>query len=89
MKLVGHEKAQATVFHHNGQDTLWSYNTPVLFVYADGWVVCTGLYSATTRRHIGWFLKELYPMISFADIKAMVEGHYDYNYLTGEIRPLS
>lgn len=86
MKLTGHKNAQAEVYISNVRDALWSYNTHVMSIYPDGWVVCFGLYSATTRRHISWFLKEFYPMITYAQVKAMVEGNYEYNYLTGETR---
>ena len=29
----------------------------------------TGLYSATTRKHIGYFLKEYYPDLCYQDIR--------------------
>lgn len=43
----------------------------------DCWtLVCTGTYSATTRKQIGWFLKEYFGNVAYQDIKFIVEtGH--------------
>lgn len=41
------------------------------------WVACTGLYSMTTRHQIGYFLKEYAPLISYQDIKMIVESNGD------------
>lgn len=37
---------------------------------------CSGLYSMTTRKQIGWFLREYFPQITFADIKKACENSY-------------
>ena len=30
---------------------------------------CTGTYSQTTRKQIGWFLREYFPKINYSDMK--------------------
>lgn len=49
-----------------------SYNTPVLIIFNNEMEV-TGLYSKTTRKQIGWFLKEYFPNISYQDVKKAYE----------------
>ena len=54
-----------------------SYDTVVINVAVgkkEGrWIECTGLYSRTTRKQIGWFLKEYFPELTYQDIKKIVE----------------
>lgn len=90
--LTGHESAQAQVLHINGVRALVSYQTTVARLNSDGWLEVVGLYSATTRRHIGWFLKEycenadgIYPDFSIA--KLCAEDRMRYNIHTGEVLP--
>lgn len=33
------------------------------------WLVCSGTYSATTRKQIGWFLKEYFGNVTYQDAK--------------------
>ena len=70
----------------DGTLTLYSYTTAVIRVTPAGWLSCTGLYSATTRRHIGYFLREYYPFLSYHDVKRIYENNQEFNVLTGEIR---
>lgn len=35
-------------------------------------VECTGTYSQTTRKQIGWFLKEYMPHLNYFDMKSIV-----------------
>ena len=79
--------AQAGVcFTEHGNIKLVSYSTTVLVLTGEGWMTCSGLYSATTRKHIGAFLKEYAPNVSFSTISNMVKGGYDFNICTGKIR---
>lgn len=71
-----------------GMLTLYSYTTAVIRVTPAGWLSCIGLYSATTRRHIGYFLREYYPFLSFQDVKRLYEKNQAFNVLTGEIKEL-
>ena len=64
---------------------LISYTTPVCFIDNDGFLSCTGTYSATTRKHIGAFLKEYAPMLDYYDAKKAYENGFKININTGEI----
>lgn len=77
--------AQAHVeIDDNGNKFLVSYVTTVLCLTADGWLSVNGLYSATTRRHIGAFMKE-YTNYSYHTAKDCYWGDYALNLETGEI----
>ena len=68
-KMDSHKYANCriSVYHEDGRVTcvsLWSYSTDVCGIYLDkddgAWhVYCTGTYSPTTRKQIGWFSCEL------------------------------
>ena len=83
-KLSAHESAQAhVVLHDDGTIDLISYTTLVCRIFSDGRMECTGLYSRTTIKHIGWFMKE-YTRGTYHDAKkAYCDGMF-YNVLTGE-----
>ena len=63
---------------------LVSYSTAVAWVYDDGFIGCSGAYSATTRKHIGAFAKEF--GLSYYDFKKCYEQGIEWNYKTGEER---
>ena len=77
--------AQATVIITD-EIILRSYQTDVIIVSADGWLVCTGTYSATTRRHIGAFMKE-YGYGDYHLAKMLYKEGMKMNIHTGEIVP--
>lgn len=86
VKLASHPYAQAQVrFYADGSMTLISYSTPVVHVTSDGFVAVDGLYSATTRKHIGYFAKEYLAPLGYHDLKAACENGYIINYKTREI----
>lgn len=64
-----------------------SYSTTVIVVDADGWLTCTGTYSQTTRRQIGWFMREM-GFGTYQLAKMMYEDGRRYNIHTGEIESL-
>ena len=72
------------VFDDNGIN-LVSYTTLVCNINNDGFLTCTGTYSATTRKHIGAFLKEYAPNTSYQIAKYCYENNCAYNIHTGEI----
>ena len=85
-KLRNHPYANCRVYEHQvtGKETdklirtwaLCSYKTFVLEVTetSAGWFLnCHGLYSMTTRRHIGWFLDDIGSPFTFQDAKCSVE----------------
>lgn len=66
-RLKGHEQAQAHIIRDHNKIELWSYSTKVLiYDTINQTIECTGLYSATTRRHISWYMDETF------------NGKYDY-----------
>lgn len=80
-KLNDHKHAQCHVQYDNSKDfyVFWSYNTPVITVkiYGDNepglrGFTCFGTYSPTTRKQIGYFLKEYFPDITYQDMKSIV-----------------
>lgn len=80
--------AQARVIHmDNGYIALRSYKTVVATISENGWLVINGLYSATTRKHIGAFVKE-YAKISYQAARDFFEKNISYNIYTGEVTPL-
>lgn len=92
-RFPDHKSAQAQVVTVDGVKGLVSYTTLVARLDTDGWLSFTGLYSNTTRRHIGWFLKDYCKNAdgicpSFATAKLCVEDHMRYNIHTGEVQPL-
>lgn len=76
-KLKDHPYAQARVEIDDGIMVLYSYVTPVIIcerVYMpyEKWAIyCTGTYSTTTRKHIGYFLKEYFPGLCYYDMKSI------------------
>ena len=71
------------VFNDNGVHLI-SYTTLVCSIDNDGWLSCTGTYSATTRKHIGAFLKEYAPMCSYHVAKQCYIDNVAMNIYTGE-----
>ena len=53
----------------------------------DGWLTIFGLYSQTTRKHIGAFMKE-YCNSTYQFAKQLFEENIRYNIFTGEIEKL-
>ena len=72
------------VFNDNGTH-LVSYTTLVCSIDNNGFLSCTGTYSATTRKHIGAFLKEYAPNLCYQDAKKCYEKSIAMNIHTGEI----
>jgi hypothetical protein len=80
-KLKGHEGANAfevIEFNPSGDVNsmeLWSYSTMVIRIDVSDMlhptIECTGLYSATTRRHISWFMENLHNGMNYYDMKAI------------------
>lgn len=83
LKAHPYANARVKIYNHTdyGQDTiiLQSYDTDVIFVVPQSdcsySIVCTGLYSNTTRRHISSFCREYFGFIDYYDIKTMVTNH--------------
>lgn len=83
-----HEFAQAhVVLHDDGTIDLVSYTTLVCRIFPDGRLECTGLYSRTTIKHIGWFMRE-YTQGTYYDVKKAYQGQMYFNVFTGEYTPM-
>ena len=85
IRFTDHKYAQAHMEPiHNGL-ALYSYTTKVAEV-RDGWLRIFGLYSMTTRRHIGWFMRELGKTYQLA--KQLYEDDMTMNIYTGEVKAI-
>ena len=87
--------AQAhTMEYDDGTFDLISYRTLVVRINPEGWLECTGTYSATTRKHIGAFMRN--------EVSAMCKHPLDYytakrcylnnetmNIYTGEVKSIA
>ena len=83
-KFTDHQYAQATIIEYsNGAKALVSYKTPIIYIDEEGWLHVHGLYSATTRKHIGWFMREL--GFTYQLAKQLYNDHKDFNIYTGEV----
>lgn len=88
-KLIDHPYAQASIrLYDSGEIVFISYSTPVIIVSSDGWMRCTGTYSQTTRKQIGWFMRERFPRLSYHTAKRLYIDNMEMNIHTGEVRPL-
>ena len=89
MKLKNHPYAQCFVrVLLDGSVVFTSYNTDVIYIDKDGWLYVSGLYSATTRKQIGYFLKEYVPALSYQDIKMLYRKNLLCNIHTGELKSI-
>ncbi len=85
-KLSAMPYAQAHVeIADDGSIYLFSYTTLVVSIDPNGWCCCYGLYSQTTRRHIGAYVKEMTPHFTYANAKAAYEGEYKIHITNGDI----
>jgi hypothetical protein len=77
--------AQAHIeIEHDGTIHLFSYVTRVAMIDADGWLTIFGLYSQTTKRHIGCFMVE-YANSTYYLAKTLYSEKLQYNIHTGEV----
>lgn len=86
LKYCPYGQAYATIDEH-GAISLVSYRTTVIVIDPFGWLTCSGTYSATTRKHIGAFMKE-YTTLTYHTAKDAFLNNYTINIHTGEIQPL-
>ena len=83
MKFTDHKYAQAHIETIPGGIALYSYTTKVAEV-VNGWLTIHGLYSMTTRRHIGWFMREL-GRFNYQLAKQLYEDNKKFNIYTSEV----
>lgn len=83
-----HPYAQAALLSYSdGSYALQSYNTIVVEIDPEGWLMVNGLYSMTTRRHIGWFMQEVAHM-SYATARGLYQDEMMINIFTGEVKKI-
>ena len=88
-KLTDHRYSQCHVeIAPDGGVSFFSYVTLVCHIDAEGWLECTGTYSQTTRKQIGWFLKEYAPAMNYQMVKQAYQDEMAININTGEVVPL-
>lgn len=81
----GHKYAKTHVINYeDGSVVLMSYTTPVIKIDRDGWLSVKGLYSMTTIKHIGWFMRERGMTYQLA--KALYTDGLQMNVYTGEVK---
>lgn len=82
--LSGHEYAQAgVIFRPDGTIALWSYATHVCDIKGD-YVYCYYNGTQTTRKHIGWFMRE-YANSYYQLAKKSADTGKWVNFKTGEV----
>lgn len=85
-KLNGHEYAQACVrIYDDGTTVLQSYSTDVIVIDGNGVMTVNGLYSRTTIKHIGWFMREYGNGYNYYTAKFLYMNGDRMNLYTGEI----
>lgn len=85
-------KVQICESGENFRCNLISYETCVAHIISGGWVIVNGLYSATTRKHLGAFAAE-YCGTDYKTLKKCYEKNLAYNIhdkifidrITGEV----
>ncbi len=83
--VAGHEYAQAREnYFEDGTVQLQSYSTIIIEINPEGWLHCTGTYSMTTIKHIGWFMRARGMTYQLA--KLLYLENKEYNINTGECR---
>ena len=86
LELMPYAQAHIEI-DENDAKTLVSYRTVVAYIDSDGWLEVYGLYSATTRRHIGAFVKE-FSCLDYQTAKQIYNDNMRINIHTGEVEPL-
>lgn len=77
--------AQAHVRVYDKDIYLFSYETCVAEIHGE-WLKINGLFSATTRKHIGAFVRE-YCNSTYQIAKQIYLDDMVFNYTTGEVVP--
>ena len=81
----GHKYASTFVrTFEDGTIQLVSYSTVVIEINPEGWLTVNGLYSMTTIKHIGWFMRER--GLTYQLAKQLYNDNVKYNIHTGEIK---
>ena len=83
-KFEDHPYAQAQVIENDKDNmTLVSYETEVAQL-KNGWLSVSFIRTATTRKHIGWFMREL--GFTYQLAKQLYNDDKKFNIHTGEVQ---
>ena len=86
-KLTDHAYSQCNVYiDAMGGIHFISYKTEVITISPAGWLTCYGLHSATTRKQIGWFMREYCAPLTYYTAKHCYCDNVQINIHTWEIR---
>lgn len=86
-KLTDHSYSQCHVeIDSMGGIHFISYNTEAITISPAGWLTCHGLYSMTTRKQIGWFMREYCHPLTFYTAKHCYLDDMQININTWELR---
>ena len=88
-RLAEMPHAQAGIIENSEGIHLISYSTLVCTIDRDGYLSCTGTYSATTRKHINRFLKEVAPTVDYYDAKYCFEHGVKMHIATKKLKELT
>lgn len=81
----GHRYASTHVrIYDDNTVQLVSYATVVIEIAPNGWLHVNGLYSMTTIKHIGWFMRER--GFTYQLAKQLYVDNKEFNVYTGECR---
>ena len=84
-KFAAHPYAAARIARHDdGTISLISYTTTVIEISPEGWLTVNGLYSMTTIKHIGWFMREICGL-TYQHAKRVYTTGEKFNVYTGEV----
>lgn len=72
------------IIEKDGTINLVSYETIVAIIDNEGWLLIKGLYSKTTKKHIGAFVKE-FCNLELENAEKIYDNAWLYNINTGEI----
>ena len=84
LSKMPYAQARVEISEDGNRIYLWSYRTVVAHII-NNWLIVNGLYSMTTRKHLGAFMQE-YCKSNYAQAKDCYEKGYMLNIETGEIR---
>lgn len=88
VKFDGHNQAQAwKIMDGNDYRGLMSYQTEVITIDKEGWLIVHALWRNTTKRHIRWFMKELGFTYQWA--RQLYDDNMMFNIFTGEVKEVA
>lgn len=90
MRLNNHPYAQCHIEPAGDAIVFVSYTTPVVVIDGDGYIAALPTYrcTPTTRKQVGWFLREYSQGVDYHMLRAATEGGHAIHAVNGDLRPL-